>query len=143
MYQKTVDAYRYSLEKYKKAILLPVDLPYFSLQQFAAMVVALEEADVVFHPNVDDGCAPHSLSRFADLWTGSNSRAEGYILSFLKRLKDLGLKHIAMEPLFDIDYPSDLLMFYGWMKSLPLHHPAFCASTVSLLEYSFGSLKPR
>lgn len=133
MYQKTVDAYRYSLERYKKAILLPVDLPYFSPEQFARIVKELENADVVFHPNTDDGCAPHSLSRFADLWTGSDSRAQGYILSFLERVHTLGLKHVAMEPLFDIDYVRDLLMFFGWMKALPQSHSAFCPSTVAVI----------
>lgn len=140
MYQKTVDAYRYSLERYRKAILLPVDLPYFSIQQFAAMVQALEVADVVFHPNVDDGCAPHSLSRFIDLWTGSDSRAQCYILSFLERMKTVGATHIAMEPLFDIDYVKDLLMFYGWMKSLPSSHSAYCPATINVIENSFASL---
>ena len=141
MYQKTVEAYRYSLERYRKAILLPVDLPYFSPEQFGRMVKELENADVVFHPNTDDGCAPHSLSRFADLWTDSDSRARGYILSFLERTKALGLKHVAMEPLFDIDYVKDLLMFFGWMKALPRNHSAFCPSTVEILEKALPALQ--
>ncbi len=141
MYQNTVRAYHYSLERYRKAVLLPVDLPYFSHSQFGKILNALEEVDVVFHPNVDDGCAPHSLSRFADLWTGSDSRAKGYLLSFLERMRALGLTHTSMEPLFDIDYPKDLLMFYGWMKTLPVNHQAFCPLTVEIIERSLSSLQ--
>lgn len=141
MYQATVDSYRYCLKQYRKAILLPTDLPYFEPAQLSRMIDALDAADVVFHPNVDDGCAPHSLSKFADLWSRSDSRARGYIASFLKRVKTLGLRHIALEPLFDIDYLKDLVMFYGWMLALSPSHPAYCPATVQAIEQCLPSLR--
>lgn len=63
-----------SLITYPRVALTAVDMPQYGPDRLSELFRALDEADVAFHPNEDDGCHPCAMRVWCDLWTGNDSR---------------------------------------------------------------------
>ena len=108
MNEDIVYGYEQSLVEFQKVALMGSDIPHYTELELDTLFSALDEVDVVYHPSADDGCCPHGLRKFADLWTGNNSRTPGYIQRWEEKAKENGLSFRPLSQVFDIDRIEDL-----------------------------------
>ncbi len=108
MNRDIVYAYRITLQKFSKVALMGADLPHYSEDQLEELWEALNGFDAVYHPNKDDGCCPHGLRKFGDMWTGNDSRIPGYIKRWEEKALNQRLTCKALSPIFDVDRIEDL-----------------------------------
>lgn len=122
-----VNAYRKLLGEFERVVVTGADLPQYSEIQLQELLTALNQVDAAFHPNEDDGCCPHGLRRFADMWTGNDSQTPGYIMRWKLRAETAGLSCRALSSTFDVDKVEDLIR-------LQQEYPASCPRTMRLLR---------
>lgn len=103
-----VYSYRSTLKQFLKVALTGADFPHYSEDQLEELWSALNDFDAVYHPNEDDGCCPHGLRKFSDMWTGNDSRMPGYITRWEQKAVNQGLSCKALSPTFDVDRLEDL-----------------------------------
>ncbi len=108
MNQDIVYAYYTALQEFSKVALTGADLPHYSEDQLKEIWDALDNFDAVYHPNEDDGCCPHGLRKFGDMWTDNDSRTPNYINRWKEKAAIQGLTCKALSPIFDVDRIEDL-----------------------------------
>ncbi len=109
MNKDIVHAHRTLLTRFRKVVMMGADIPHYASTQLGEMLSALDEVDIAYHPNPDDGCCPHGLRRFGDLWTGNDSRDPGYILRWTELATAQSLSSRALSSIFDVDRLDDLV----------------------------------
>lgn len=126
MNEDIVHSYKHSLLEFQKVALMGSDIPQYTEGELTTLFTALDEVDAAYHPNADDGCCPHGLRTFADLWTGNNSRTPGYIQRWEEKATKNGLTFRALGQVFDVDRIEDLeLLVRDHSHSCPFTMEAF------------------
>ncbi len=98
-----VYAYQTLLAQFRKIVVMGADIPHYTETQLRELLSVLDEVDIAYHPNPDDGCCPHGLRHFGDHWTGNDSRDPGYILRWTERANAQDLSYRALSTIFDVD----------------------------------------
>lgn len=131
-------AYEYVLKDSAKAVLTAPDIPYLSVRMIDDLLVALDSHDLVFHPTVDGATTPIGMKRPIDLFTNIDS-GKLIIRQRFDRIKRWRISYKVFPPVFDIDEPKDLEVFYYWQLLLKQSHnmDAFCAKTMGFLQNEF------
>ena len=119
--QRMARAFDRVLACHERALLVGTDAPALDATYLQAAAAALRDADAVFGPAADGGYALIGLRQpasalFSDmLWSHDRVMAQTR-----ERLAALGLHHVELPVLHDIDEPADLdHVPQGWLPSQP------------------------
>ena len=115
--QRMDRALTYALQRHTRAILIGTDAPDLDICTLQAAAQALIDHDAVFVPALDGGYAMVGLTRaqpdlFTDMrWSTAQVMNESRI-----RARRIGLRWKELEPVADVDDPSDLVHVpTGWL----------------------------
>ena len=101
-----------------QALLIGTDAPQLDAAYLRAAATALNTADAVFAPAADGGYALVGLRRPApELFTGMRWSHDQVMAHTRERLAALGLRHVELPVLHDIDEPADLCLLPAqWLR---------------------------
>lgn len=123
MNEDIVHGYKHALADFPKVALIGSDIPQYTETELNSLFDTLDEVDADYHPSADDGCCPHGLRKFADLWTANDSRLPGYIERWEAQARKNHLTFRSLTPVFDIDRIEDLELL---IREFP---PSLCPFT--------------
>jgi rSAM/selenodomain-associated transferase 1 len=107
--ERMARAFERVLFTHDQALLIGTDAPRLDAHYLRAAAAALNEADAVFGPAADGGYALVGLRRAApELFTGMHWSHDQVMTLKRERLAALGLRHVELPELHDIDEPADL-----------------------------------
>ena len=108
------------LATHDHALLIGTDAPLLDAPYLRAAAAALDEADAVFGPAADGGYTLVGLRRPAPgLFAGMRWSHDQVMAQTRDRLAGLGLRHIELPVLHDVDEPADLAHVPAqWLHSL-------------------------
>ena len=107
--ERMARAFERVLFTHDQALLIGTDAPRLDAHYLRAAAAALNEADAVFGPAADGGYALVGLRRAApELFTGMHWSHDQVMALTRERLAALGLRHVELPVLHDIDEPADL-----------------------------------
>jgi hypothetical protein len=94
---------------FSRVALVGSDAPQLSRATVAQALDALDRAEVVLGPALDGGYTLIALRRPLDVFTGIRWSTPDVLAETLSRVAALGLRHVLLEPDFDVDEPDDLV----------------------------------
>jgi rSAM/selenodomain-associated transferase 1 len=101
------------------ALLIGTDAPQLDAPYLRAAAAALDDTDAVFGPAADGGYALVGLRRPAPgLFAGMRWSHDQVMAHTRERLAALGMHHVELPLLHDVDEPADLV-HVPWLQSLP------------------------
>jgi hypothetical protein len=104
-----------------RALLIGTDAPRLDAPYLRAAAEALRDADAVFGPAADGGYALVGLQRPAPGLFASMRWSHHQVMAHTReRLAALGMRHVELPVLHDVDEPADLV-HVPWLQSLPGH----------------------
>ncbi len=92
----------------RRVVLFGTDIPGFELSHLKKAFHALRENDLVLGPSTDGGYWLMGLKRPADLFKGMTWGERDVLKKTLGKARGAGLSTRLLEPLTDVDTPSDL-----------------------------------
>ncbi|HEY6352904.1 MAG TPA: TIGR04282 family arsenosugar biosynthesis glycosyltransferase [Burkholderiaceae bacterium] len=102
-----------------RALLIGTDAPRLDAPYLRAAAEVLHDADAVFGPAADGGYALVGLQRPAPgLFAGMRWSHDQVMAHTRERLAALGMRHVELPVLHDVDEPADLV-HVPWLHSLP------------------------
>jgi len=107
--QRMARAFERVLSTHDRALLIGTDAPRLDAAYLRAAAIALNGADAVFGPTADGGYALVGLRRTApELFAGMRWSHDQVMTQTRERVAALGLRHVELPVLHDIDEPADL-----------------------------------
>ena len=108
------------LSGHDRALLIGTDAPLLDAPYLRAAAAALDDADAVVGPAADGGYTLVGLRRPAPaLFAGMRWSHDRVMSHTRERLAALGLRHVELPLLHDVDEPADLVHVpQGWLQSL-------------------------
>jgi len=115
-------AFERVLSTHDHALLIGTDAPQLDAAYLRAAATALNEADAVFGPAADGGYVLVGLRRTTpELFTGMRWSHNKVMAGTRERLAALGLRHVELPVLHDIDEPADLCHLPAqWLRDAEL-----------------------
>lgn len=109
------------LRRHRHALLIGTDAPQLDAPYLRAAAAALDQAQAVFGPAADGGYALVGLQhRAPGLFTGMCWSHDQVMAHTRERLAALGLSHVELPTVHDIDAPADLAHIPPqWLHSMP------------------------
>jgi len=107
--ERMARAFERVLSTHDHALLIGTDAPKLDAPYLRAAATALSGTDAVFGPAADGGYALVGLRRPAPGLFAGMRWSHGHVMAHTRlRVRTLGLRHVELPPLHDVDEPADL-----------------------------------
>jgi rSAM/selenodomain-associated transferase 1 len=118
--ERMSNAFSRVLQTHERALLIGTDAPRLDAPYLRAAAAALADADAVFGPAADGGYTLVGLRRPApSLFADMRWSHDQVMVQTRERASALGLRHIELPVLNDIDEPADLVLIpTQWLHAL-------------------------